>query len=600
MTTQTCDSCQKLRLKCSWDSSTSFAPCCIRCKKYNLQCELDGLTWAAWAQQGVMSTMPEGFSRTVHWGPSSNAGGHPMDLHPAKQPPPDPQKKQKRPSAVTSLTLVAKTKTRLDISTNVKRHLYAVFFDNFQPVFPIISYDNLQRDPPASLLEAAILGTAARHHTAISSWRDLEHIHEVIAGELKHVLGLRQAYEPSVQTLQAFLLLSSTPELATKGHADIMSLPVRFGISCQMAVDLGIDGQPSPPGEQEEEGLRTILWKACLFQDAFISAIFGQPLNFSVAPPVSLDLCFSSARSQNEAYFLAAVEASHCLRHLLRAVYATKHPTEEDIIKRSNEAMTELRLYERVLESQKSEYTDHQYRALRIFHHNNRLLYVLGLAALVNESSQYVQIPNLLSQEAGFIIPEACRTLLWFDHDFLQSMPCQLKSILYCESRAAMLIVDVLIEVRRTQNQTEEFIQTLESAIAATRTLKDFLIKDASWGYRWSQGHTIEAVLSRLDDTAGHPRPPMSSELKKIIGLQPSTLTTTNFALPRSMSIQGANDCFYDEDLLSNVLFNSTDWNAVLIDYSEEYIGSSGWFLDSQNRDEYDSFSFAGDNTTIF
>lgn len=488
-----------------------------------------------------------------------------MDLHTQHHPPPEPEV---RTSSVPIPTSHSGVTTAIDISPNVKNHLYSIFFEHVQPPFPVVSRASLQRFPSTPLLEATILGTAARHHDAIASWRDLAHLKQIIKSEVKDAVGFREPYQPKIQTLQAFLLLSMTSELATQGHSDVMSIPLRLGILCQMARDIGIDKELS--SHTEDKALFAILWKACLFQDAFLCAIFGQPLNISITPQVSLDLCSSIAGNVNEAYFLAATEASHCLRHLLRTLYVTSGPSEQDTVTRSYQALEQIHLYERALEARRQEFTDFQYRALRIFHHNNRLLFVLGLSVLTTEFHKNPEITNLLSHEAGLIIPEACQTLLWFSVDFLQSMPCRLDHLLYCETRAAMLIVDVLLEIRRTQPLASEIAENLQNAIAVTQTLKDFLIQQNSWGSYWTQGHTLEAVLARLEDAADQSTLPMSSELKNVIGLQPASIPATDIAFAPTMSTDADYGYLYYEELLNNVLYNSTDWNMVLNEYSED------------------------------
>jgi len=545
-----------------------------------------------------MTTVPKGFSRKVHWGPSSNAGGHPMDLHLPSRPPTEPQAAHSQSHNSLPTASGASVRSAIELSPNVRDHLYAIFFDHIQQPFPVVSRKSLHRFPPTPLLEATILGAAACHHKAIASWRDIDHIRGIVSLQLKDAIGFQQVYQPKIQTLQAFLLLSMKVELSTNGHSDAMSVPLRLGMLCQMAADLGIDGQSSTAEGDEE--LYAVLWKACLFQDAFLSAIFGQPLNIPVSPRVTFESISGATEHSNNAYFDTAVQASHCLRHILRAVYATKTFSEANMIARSREALTQARLYEDQLEVRKEQYTGHEYRALRMFHHNNRLLLVLGLAGFTEGSHQRAGVSELIALEARYIVSEACQTLTWLDVDFVQSTPCQLVHLLYCGSRAAMLAVDVLLEARRTHCMRREDVQNLENAISAARTLKDFLLKDRIWGSHWAQGHTLDAVLARLEDTADCFRPPMPLELKTGVGLQASTAAAADISIPQVTPMPGAYDhshLIYDEDLLRNVLFNPTDWDAVLTAYGEPSWLTQQLDIYQSTADYYSDPGFAENST---
>lgn len=492
-----------------------------------------------------------------------------MDLHTPDQQPPEANAEGSPPDTDPSSGLTAVNNTSLNLSLNVKRHLLSIYFEHLQPTFPVVSRASLQHFPPTPLLEATILGTACCHHEAIASWRDLKHIQEIIASELRSTVSFGRQYRPSVQTLQALLLLSLQLELTTHGHHDGMSISLRLGVLCQMASDLGIERQDSVL--DEDKVFFAILWKACLFQDAFLCATFGQPLNIPVAPVVSLELFLGSTLNSDEEYFFTAVEASHCLRHILRAVYASKVTSEDDAITRSHQALAEMRLFERILEARRTAYTVLQYRSLCMFHHNNRLLFVLGLATLIKGFHQKAQIMNLMSQEASFLIPEACQTLVWFDVEFLRSKPCRLGHLLYCGSRAAMLIVDVLLEARRTQGLTTDAVQNLNLAIDAGRTLKNHLVGEAAWSIHWSQGHTLEAILARLDNTTDQARPPMAPELREHIGLQGHDAAAATYTIPQHGEAPEIYDFSNDESLLNNVLFNSQDWDSILVGFMDGY-----------------------------
>ncbi|KIW28371.1 uncharacterized protein PV07_08041 [Cladophialophora immunda] len=513
-----------------------------------------------------MSSTPKGFSRKVYWGPSSNAGGHPMDLHTSKEPPPEPPMFQAQHSLNSAGLTTADEPTTLDISPNVKEHLYLIFFEHIQPVFPIVTNASLRHFPVTSLLESVILGIAARHHLAIASWRDYVHIQKVVAHELKALFSTRQRYQPKIQTVQALLLALTKFELITHGHGDIMSTGLRLGLLCKMARDLGLD-KISSAVTTDGELLQVVLWKGCLFEDAILSATLGQPLNIVVSPEEIMEVPINSGISGGT-FFSDAVGASHCLRSLLRAVYAS-HPVNADIVQNCDQVLKQIHRYGTYLNFRQGHYSESEYRALCMLHHNNRLLFVLGLASLTNASSQSKELSLILAQEAASIIPEACQTLIWFSVEFYLEMASRLNQLLYCSSRALMLVVDVLLEAQRTLSSSKDFIQELENAVASATLLKDFLLKDTSWGAHWSQGHTLAAVLARLRQTDRHTRH-IPVELKNVIRLR--TLDQSEIGDTGTLSVlRNTDEVFYDDEFLNNVLFNSTDWDSVLMQYEESY-----------------------------
>ncbi|OAL31030.1 hypothetical protein AYO20_08451 [Fonsecaea nubica] len=512
-----------------------------------------------------MSSTPKGFSRKVYWGPSSNAGGHPMDLHAAKEPPPEPAMLQAlHPPKSAGLT-TADEPTTLDLSPNVKEHLYLVFFEHIQPVFPVVTHASLRDFPVTPLLESVILGIAARHHLAIASWRDYVHIQKIIAHELKVLFSTRHQYQPRIQTVQALLLVLTKFELVTHGHGDIMSTGLRLGLLCKMARDLGLD-KASSVVTSDGEHLNTVLWKGCLFEDAIISAMMGQPLNLVVSPK-EITALPSQSSIPGDIFFGDAVEASHCLRSLLRAVYASR-PVDADIVRNCEQVLKQIHRYGADL-TFLQHHSECEYKALCMLHHNNRLLFVLGLASLTNTSSYAQELSPILAQEAASTIPQACRTLMWFSVDFYLQMASRLNQLLYCASRALMLVVDVFLEAQRTHNSSKEFIQELENAITSATLLKDFLLQDTSWGAHWSQGHTLAAVLARLQQTDCHHRH-MPVELKNVIRfrtLDQGDITDSGTLEP----LRNTDEVLYSDEFLNNVLFNSTDWDSVLMHYEETY-----------------------------
>ncbi|EXJ73227.1 uncharacterized protein A1O5_02987 [Cladophialophora psammophila CBS 110553] len=488
-----------------------------------------------------------------------------MDLHTPKEPPPEPAMLQARYLLKSTAITTADETTALDISPNVKEHLYLVFFEHIQPVFPVVTHTSLQDFPVTPLLESVILGIAARHHLAIASWRDYVHIQKVIAHELKSLFSTRQRYQPRIQTVQALLLALTKFELVTQGHGDIMSIGLRLGLLCKMARDLGLDKTSAVITDGEI--LNDTLWRACLFQDAIISAMMGQPLNITVSS-ARLGKVQSDSRVSEGRFFGDAVEASHCLRSLLRTVYASR-PIDADIIQNCEQVVQQIHRYGTDLSFEQSHYSKSEYRALCMLHHNNRLLFVLGLAALTNTSSHSKELSLILAQEAASTIPEACQTLTWFSIEFYLDMASRFNQLLYCASRALMLVVDVLLEARRTHNSSKEFIRELENAVSLATSLKNFLLKDTSWGAHWSQGHTLAAVLARLHQTDS-PRRHIPVEVKNVMRLQ--TIDQGDIHNTEAMDVpRDVDDVFYSEEFLNNVLFNSTDWDSVLMQYEESY-----------------------------
>ncbi|KAJ9610123.1 uncharacterized protein PV06_01813 [Exophiala oligosperma] len=509
-----------------------------------------------------MSSTPKGFSRKVYWGPSSNAGGHPMDLHTPKEPPPEPAMVQPQYSLKSAGLTTAGEPTTLDISPNVKEHLYRVFFEHMQPVFPVVTQASLRYFPVTPLLESVILGIAARHHLAIASWRDYGHIQRVIAHELKALFSTRQRYQPKIQTVQALLLALTKIELVTHGHGDMMSTGLRLGLLCKMARDLGLD-KASFSATTDRDLLNVAVWKGCLFEDAVLSATLGQPLNIVVSPEDIMEAPTNTGISEGT-FFGDAVDASHCLRSLLRVVYASQ-PVDTDIIQNCEQVLKQIHRYGMYLGFRQRHHSESEYQALCMLHHNNRLLFVLGLASLTNTSSHRKELSIILAQEATSIIPEACQTLMWFNVEFYLQMGCRLNQLLYCASRALMLVVDVLLEARRTHSSSKDFIQELENAVISATSLKDFLLKDTSWGSHWSQGHTLAAVLARLRQTNCHSRQ-IPVELKNVMRLR--SLDQTEISDTGTFgTVRNADEFFFDDEFLNNLLFNSTDWDAVLMQY---------------------------------
>jgi hypothetical protein len=488
-----------------------------------------------------------------------------MDLHSSRSPPPESTKLSQERQLPSQVRIDPEDCTVLDLSPNVKSHLTSLFFEHIQPIYPVVSHESLSRYPATPLLEAVILGVAARDPRAIASKRDFAHIYAVVAHELKNLLSTRKRTSPSIQTVQALLLALLRLELLCQGHRDIISMGLRLSLVCKMAQDLRLSRTADAatfPGDIDH--LESVIWKTCLYQDAMISAILGQPLNivYPLDAHVPQNISIDDAR---EDFFNDMVDASHCLRSILRAVYADQE-TALGPIEKCSQVVKRLRHQETRLLQAKHFYADAKYRALQMFHHNNRLLFVLGLVSLLPQTEHKDLLSPVLAQEAPFVIMEACETLSWFNPDFYLEMASRIHPLLYCASRALMIIVDVLLEVRRTAIHPKCWVENLQHVVATATTLKDHLLQDSSWGGHWSQGHTLAAVLARLEET--EQRDGLPSQLKEIIGLQtPNSIDD----LHTPGEIWNPQNSSYDEDFVNSVLFNSTDWNSVLLQYDEAY-----------------------------
>lgn len=622
----------RIRIKCCWDQAVSFKPRCSRCNQYDLPCKIDGATWSARAQRHFMSTIPRSSSRSIFWGPTSTAAGHPLEVHgPDGQPQPPVKAHIPRPPSPTNRhSTCISGRIHLDVDSRVKAHLYSIFFTHIHPVWPVVRQPDVMKRTPAPILDCAILGTAARHHLAITSWRDWVHIQRVLACELRWVFNIRKPYRPDLETLQALLILCLRLELSTQSHVDVMSLPVRLGLLCQMARDLRIDQyNQTPELDPDDRLLRRNIWLACLFQDAYLSAMFGQPLSIGVRDCHELLDEVESAKLDPACprFFLDAIAQSLCLRQILRTAFTADQLTSSSFsgYRMLSDFVTQC--HDRLECDRMLLDDDDQYRALRIMAHNNRLLHIFGLIrsmqqqALHDTPNNDIQANLVLQREANQVVMEACETLEWMTPEFRQSSAGQIEVGLYCAVRALMVVVDVYLHANsqyyqqlqqqqqqhqhhhhhhhqqsyhqqpQQQRYSQAFVNRLEGAISSARILRDHLLQDSSWGFHWIQGHTITAVLRRLDQTQtqlqdeDNNNNSNNSNSAKSFTLTPDVLSIVSLCNPSEPALitpppdyPSGSDVFDDDALgcLDNEAFLcSTDWSDVFRKYDLEY----GWTI---------------------
>ncbi|KAH8812503.1 hypothetical protein F5884DRAFT_311335 [Xylogone sp. PMI_703] len=625
MTAQICDACRRLRIKCEWSERASFTPSCDRCTTYRLSCLIESATWTSHAVKAYVkqTQAQEPVTRSIFWGPSSNAGGHPLDLHNPRAPltVPDPTENQATeqkptpsvPAPASNLTAAVSvttstasaapapltpvsgplptaapggslralappptSKNPLNISPRVKDHLYSIFFDYIQPVWPVVTRESLQRYPPTVLLEAAILGVAARHHLAIASWRDFVHIREVIELESRQLFGFRQPYRPTIQTLQALLIMILRVDLFTREHSDFQKYSMRVTFAFTLARDLGLH-TVNPADDPQDAALKQCMWLACLHQDTYVEAALGQPLNTTRAQ----DMEFGAAAMQFDQpirgleghavhkYFIGAAVLSSCMRQVLRVAYRNDPATGSDVCTDSNIILEQIRVHMWYLESKKLEYDVFTWQSLKAILNNIHLLFVLGLRTVVpNTHPAFNTLQQIVSQETTSIILEACETLEYTTPDLMRSAPGQIVTpCLYVTARASMVVIDILRDSRTNRSYNPAILDRIVHAATCAKMLMEFLLAEKEWGFFWTQGNTLKAVLSRLD--------PDVFEALGAAGPEqvypPQQFAEVPEFIPPVEQLWG-------QDLnvvqLSNTVLNPTSWEQYFVEqgYNQEFV----------------------------
>ncbi|KAJ5728115.1 hypothetical protein N7493_004445 [Penicillium malachiteum] len=545
--------------------------------------------------------------RNVYWGPSSNAGGHPMDLHSSEAPLSHPDTLSGQGSAVTtnsrgSAIRTGKPKlgtepsqTRIDITPIVRTHLFSVFFDAIQPAWPIVTKESLIRYPCTTILEAAILGVAARDHTAIVSWRDIAYIQTVIDAELRSLFNLQDDREHSIQTLEALLLFSLRVELCAKSHHDLQRLLFRISFACQIAQDLNchLPSEGSSVDDIEDMNLRRTLWAACIFVDTHSSAILGQEMVISMARSQECSFLQATLGLQNphassdfilqHGFFFAAVDLMICLRSVLSTGYSVLPKTGLQIHDEVTKLLMEIESHQKYLEMNRSQYTNHEWQCLQMIHSNTHLLFILSLRARApaDERLQQIVTSQLLS-----VIIQACQTLEWSTAELIQSIPGQLLVTLYSTSRALMVIVDVLRGSESKAALLDPTLRRLQNAAENAREFMRFLSMDQTWGQKWTQAHTLKAIFTRLNQEQNETRRSQHSTVEMESNSEHMTSLQMRPSRNNQMNTPNIEMDFEDHPLnenfwnglgdgmnLSNVILNPAEWERFFEQYDQEMYG---------------------------
>ncbi|KAJ5722782.1 hypothetical protein N7488_000817 [Penicillium malachiteum] len=526
-----------------------------------------------------------------------------MDLHSSEAPLSHPDTLSGQSSTVTTSSCGSATRTGkpklatetsqpgLDITPIVRTHLFSVFFDAIQPAWPIVTKESLIRYPCTTLLEVAILGVAARHHTAIVSWRDIAYIQTVIDAELRSLFTLQDDRRHSIQTLQALLLLSLRIELCAKSHHDLQRLLFRISFACQIAQDLNCHLPPteSSADDTEDFHLRRTLWAACIFVDTHSSAILGQEMVIGMARSQELSFLQATAITEihtpsdfilQHQFFFTAVDLMICLRLVLSTGYSIIPKTGLQIHDEVTRLLQEIESHQKRLDLNKSKYTIHEWQCLQMIHSNTHLLFILSLRsrAPADEMLQQTASSQLLP-----VITQACQTLEWSTAEFIQSVPGQLLVTLYSTSRALMVIVDVLRDFESKAALSDSTLRRLQNAVENAREFMRFLSMDQTWGQKWTQAHTLKAIFTRLNQEQSethqsqHSTVEVESNSEHIISvpMRPSSNNQMNAAsIEVGFEDRPLNESFWnglgDGMDLTNVILNPAEWERFFEQYDQD------------------------------
>lgn len=464
----------------------------------------------------------------------------------------------------------------------MRDHLHQVFFNAIQPAWPVVTTRSLVHYPPSPLLEAAILGVAARHHTAIVSWRDFAHLKDVIESGLRALFSIRSTYEPTIQSLQALLLLSLRLELCSKNHGDIQRVSFRIGFACRMAQDLKCHLAVYDPSttDHDDLSLHRALWAACIFLDTYMAAALGQVLRISIAhnEDFSLQRTVTGTMSDpkialpdNCRFFYTAVGLMSCLRTVLHLEYSVQPAKASSVIyHEATDILHNLQWHQRYLENHESQFTHAEWKCLQMIHSNTHLLYIFGLrlsAVTASVDILFDELQTLIRSESLPVIVQACQTLDWSTPELIQSIPGQLLITLYSTTRALMIVVDVLRDTITCETAvSDSVLQALRGAVLNARAFMEFLQKDTQWGKYWTQAHTLQAVLARLDNDDGR----RDTGPPSLLSVQEPSLSLNE---PVSSDISNTQmridiwNGFGEEVDFSDVIFNPSVWDEFFEQY---------------------------------
>ncbi|ETN44574.1 uncharacterized protein HMPREF1541_10244 [Cyphellophora europaea CBS 101466] len=333
-----------------------------------------------------------------------------------------------------------------------------------------------------------------------------------------------------------------------------------------MAQDLSIKNYNDADLSATEASQMRNLWFACLFQDAFLSALFGQTMSITLIDSASTLADVEEALEDPESpkYFLHAVRQSLYLRLVLSDT--TQLGSRRPRFGRPSTLENDYASLKCFNDIEKLEI--HQSCALQMMWHHTQLLQISQGTAIKDTIGPVVPQHGLGG--AVTVVNNACESLIWCTREFQRSTAAQLYVWLYCATRALMVVVDVLICRKRSTTSSTAFDIKLEKAIGSARALKDRLLEDTSWGLHWIQGHAISAILRRLDD--GMSQRVVSPSVLKIANLcneaEHDSYTKT-FESEQLSSVT--------EDVHFDAAFScATDWTTIFRQYDSEY----NWILD--------------------
>ncbi|VUC21920.1 unnamed protein product [Clonostachys rosea] len=500
-----CDPCKKLKLRCDWSSSTSFTPQCNRCGKYDLKCVMDSQPWAANAQQLYRTTVLEASSRTTFWGPTSNAGGNPSDLHSGEKLPGSngPRTLSLNHSAISRRNGV--DRSVLDLDPNVKNHLFDIYLKHIQPFFPVVSAYSIQAYPPTPLLEAVICAVAAKHRLAIASWRDLEYTRGFIQEQLAQMFSLRAKYEPKIQTVQALVIACARFEILNKDYADFLNVAITMALMCKMAQDLKLDESLKANNDTDDTKFRRQIWKCCMFMDVFKAAIYGQIPNLHQDYWIGLDRSLLRRRetepqSPSDMAFDDFVALACHLERIIRSLYITQRSETSKLLGQITSIFHLLDRCQKLVTSHLHLYDHDTSRALQMYVHNNRLLIVLGVKLSdFGEGPDISELKGIVEQQRELVVHEAIQTLSWLDGELTHSPFTEMGFILYFVSRALLVVVSQLNTLGTTSAQSSPLVSRLLEATESARSFSDRLLELNRWGVEWYQAHIIRGILGRLN-----------------------------------------------------------------------------------------------------
>lgn len=326
--------------------------------------------------------------------------------------------------------------------------------------------------------------------------------------ESRLLFGFRQAYQPTIQTLQALLIMVLRVDLFTREHSDFQKYSMRVTFAHTLARDLGFH-TVNPADDREDAALKQSMWLACLHQDTYVEAALGQPLNTTRAQDMELSagaLQFDSPIPgligyPVHPYFHGAAVLSSCMRQVLRVAYRNDPDKGSDVVTDAHLILNQIRNHTYYLQSNAAKYEIFTWQSLKAILNNIHLLFFLGIRSIVPPGHPaYNGVQQIVTSETNLIISEACETLEYSTPELMQSPPGQIVTpALYVTARAAMIVIDILRDSRTNNMYQPGLLDKVTHAAAKAKALMNFLLAEKEWGLFWTQGNTLKAVLSRLE-----------------------------------------------------------------------------------------------------